>query len=628
MAEKPSLTFLIEADVAQAIESISSVSAQIEKMSGGMLDASGAGQAVSEIDALANSLNNLNPDVSVSVSGIDELIAGFDDIISAKESIGNAPPLAIPVSPGETNKVKNILIQIGAQFKKVSSTVAKGLKLGTTKGVNAALNAFKKIRSGFDSLAKKIAKGLKIGALVGLGALTAAIAVAGKRIISLGADMQDMRLQYQTLLGSDKFGDAMLAQLDEFANKTSFAGDEINKSAKTLLAFGISAKNVIPTMKTIGDAAVGSGGDLNSLTAVFGKVYAKGKADTETLNQFITAGIPIIGELGKIHQKNGQQIYEMAARGEIAYDDIKKAFENMTSEGGVYADIMEKKLGNTSDAWVTFTDQLEFAATIFGETLMPLLKIALDWAIEIADELVAIASDGRAIEYFTNLATSAAESIGTIIMWVTKVYEYTKAVWTTLQRITTLAMEGIQSVVTTLFSNAVRGVISGINLVIKALNMIPKVDIDLVKEPEFVTSLASYAEKSRENFKDAFEEMIIAPEWQEANSKIQNREQKISSAVDKLNGTLENWSKDAKALLKERQDAKGLELPGEVAGAIEEAIQPAAVKSSKSDTDRLTRVGLYKFGEGAVRSLDVERNNLLKNIASSMSRLQTGETLA
>lgn len=47
----------------------------------------------------------------------------------------------------------------------------------------------------------------------------------------------------------------MLEDLSDFAAKTPFELPEVRQNAKQLLAMGVSAENVIPTLKALGDVA-------------------------------------------------------------------------------------------------------------------------------------------------------------------------------------------------------------------------------------------------------------------------------------------------------------------------------------------------------------------------------------
>ena len=54
------------------------------------------------------------------------------------------------------------------------------------------------------------------------------------------------------------------------------------------------------------------------------------------------------------------------------------------------------------------------------------------------------------------------------------------------------------------------------------------------------------------------------------------------------------------------------------------------IKQDKIKTDALTKIGLYgNFGAGQIKSIDRERNNLLKEILHSVGRINTqGAVLA
>lgn len=99
------------------------------------------------------------------------------------------------------------------------------------------------------------------------------------------------------MLGSGEKARILLNDLSQFASKTPFEIPEIRSNAKQLLAMGISADNLIPTMKALGDVSAGLSVPMDRLALAYGQVIAKGKLQGGELKQFTEAGVPLIETL-------------------------------------------------------------------------------------------------------------------------------------------------------------------------------------------------------------------------------------------------------------------------------------------------------------------------------------------
>src|SRR6266571_1497474 len=72
-------------------------------------------------------------------------------------------------------------------------------------------------------------------------------------------NMEQSRVAFAGLLGSGQAADAMLRQLWNFAATTPFEFPELVQSTQQLLGMGFAARDVIPVLTAVGDAAAGVG---------------------------------------------------------------------------------------------------------------------------------------------------------------------------------------------------------------------------------------------------------------------------------------------------------------------------------------------------------------------------------
>ena len=575
----------------------------------------------------------------------------------------------------------NVMIRIGAH---VSGAVA---------GIRGVYGALDSLTQKASSLAV-----VKFGSLISLAAGGAGITGLGLKVAKLGAHAETTRLAFQTMLGSVEKGDAMMAKLDRFSNSTPYSGDQVNQAAKTLMAFGVAAGSVEGELRKVGDVAAGTGKDFNELANIYGKVFAKGKADSMALNQMIAAGIPIVKLLGEQFGKSGDEVYTMAEKGEISAKAVSDAFAKMSGEGGVYANMMEKQSQTVSGLWGAIVGQLEYAGSLIGESIAPIVKKVLTYFQGWADELVAMSQDGRMVQYLSTVALTAVNTRAAVVKTFSWIWEYGaaafgavgdigSAVWYGVQGSAMLAFNAIMrannwleehlraafltigrvgsaifnsmlSIAGSVFVSIVSSAVKAVNAVIAALNKIPGVDIDTVKEPAFVGKVRKFAQEAGKKAADDMYAVISGADFKnvdenvrrknsqydasdaeakknierssnslnfamerfsEAGKNIEANGKKIDDFANRASGAIAKWQSDAQETLAKRRNAK---LDENDKSFAPDTVKTKAVKPEKISVDQLTKIGLYgNFGATQVPNIDKERNELLKQIREQLEKL-------
>lgn len=120
------------------------------------------------------------------------------------------------------------------------------------------------------------------------------------------------------MLGSATDAQQLLKELSVFASKTPFELPDVRSNAKQLLAMGIGVKDLIPTMKALGDVSAGLSVPMDRLALAYGQVIAKGKLQGGELKQFTEAGVPLIETLSKKLGVSTQEFYKMVEAGKVS----------------------------------------------------------------------------------------------------------------------------------------------------------------------------------------------------------------------------------------------------------------------------------------------------------------------
>lgn len=222
--------------------------------------------------------------------------------------------------------------------------------------------------SQMDSLFRNLATG--IGAYFSVQALQGFT----QQLINVRGEFQKTEIAFATMLGSQEKAQNLMAEMVDLAAKTPFGLQEISEGAKRLLAFQIPAEEVVDTLTRMGDVAAGLGVPMGQLIHVYGQVKAQGKLMTNDLYQFMNAGIPILSELGSVLGKTEAEVKEMVGQGKIRFSEIQQVIQNMTNEGGLFFNLMEKQSASLSGQIANLQDALDQMFNKIGQAAEGLLS--------------------------------------------------------------------------------------------------------------------------------------------------------------------------------------------------------------------------------------------------------------
>lgn len=258
------------------------------------------------------------------------------------------------------------------------------------------------INSGFAKMGSGIG-----GLLAGAGIAAGVVGIA-----KLGVEMEQTRVAFSTFLGDADKANALISDLNEFANVTPFDNAQLIDASKALLTAGVSAEGMTDQLKTIGDVAAGAGVPITELSQIFAKATNKGKLQAEELNQFAERGIPILDVLAKKWGVNKAEVLKMGSQGKITADVMKDAFATMSGEGGRFFNMMEKQSQTAGGKISTLIGKLQMIGIAIGEKLVPVISKLADKFISFLDYV------DKNKEIFTILGGAIlgmATAIGTII---------------------------------------------------------------------------------------------------------------------------------------------------------------------------------------------------------------------
>jgi tape measure domain-containing protein len=271
-----------------------------------------------------------------------------------------------------TIKLNKARAQLATMENELSRTTAELQK--NASGFRSASDAAEKTTSAFGRLGSMVKSALVFtGVYGGIYALGDAFKHAATAGIDFDAQMQQAQIGFTTLLGSAQEAQKMLKDLADFAQSTPFEMTGVEEAAKQMLAMGFTAKEILPDMKAIGDAAAALGlqtDGIQRITLALGQLKTHGVVDAQDMLQLTEAGIPAWDILAKAIGKTVPELQKLVSQGVVPADKAVQAliqgmeqrFPNMLS-----------KMNNS------FVSQMGNLKDGLNRTLGEAMKPVFDW---------------------------------------------------------------------------------------------------------------------------------------------------------------------------------------------------------------------------------------------------------
>lgn len=195
-------------------------------------------------------------------------------------------------------------------------------------------------------------------------AVGAAIGFAGYMVhtgLKSAMDYQDNVTAMGVMLGSPVRGREMTDRIQGFARSSPFGQSSLFQSARTLSGYGVSERNILPSLKALGEVTAASGGGTERyqrLSLAFGQVISKGFLKGEELRQFANAGVGIKAFADAIDVTT-PKLLSMMRSGQVESDILIKAFNKLTQEGGKFGGVMEQSMKNARGRVTFIENQFE-----------------------------------------------------------------------------------------------------------------------------------------------------------------------------------------------------------------------------------------------------------------------------
>lgn len=266
----------------------------------------------------------------------------------------------------ETNE---FYIKIGADVDDAMNKLSR-LSSQLSRLASSTQRSSNQISGSMDGVSKSISSAFSsIGVALTTAGITASIIGIGKAALTTAAELQQISVSFRVFTGSAESADKMLAQLKEQALNSPMQFQDIVKGAQTLLQYGLTAQQVIPITKNLGDISGGNADKFQRLSLAFGQVTASGRLMGQEARQMINAGF---NPLQAISDKTGQSMAVLTQKmhdGQISVRDVAEAFDSATSYGGRFYGMADEQSKTLAGAFNKMSESISFTLAKLGEDL-------------------------------------------------------------------------------------------------------------------------------------------------------------------------------------------------------------------------------------------------------------------
>lgn len=245
-------------------------------------------------------------DTSTVAPSVDAAVEGADTAVDVTADTSSVPAAVTAAVDSADAKVA----------VEVDASQAEGALGGFGERAQSALGGATAAAGGFAGGLRGVVRELG-GARLGAAALGATVLTTG---IAYNSLEQSALAAFETLLGSAGAAADMLERIREFGSTSPFPRQVLIQASQQLLAFGVAAEDVIPTLGSVQDAVAALGGgapEIELIVGVLAQIQAQGRVTAEDMNSLALVGINGFEILAEAAGVTGDEIRDRISSGSV-----------------------------------------------------------------------------------------------------------------------------------------------------------------------------------------------------------------------------------------------------------------------------------------------------------------------
>lgn len=215
--------------------------------------------------------------------------------------------------------------------------------------------------------------------------------------LKMSAEMEQLDVAFEVLLGGAGAAREMMAELAAFAKRTPFGLQDVSENAQLLLNFGVSAKQILPDLQSLGDVSAGNAEKFKRLALAYGQAQSKGRLMGQEVLQMTEAGFNPLQQISQMTGKSVKQLSKEMEEGQISTQMLTAAFRAAAGPGGRFHGMMDKQSKTLTGLLSTLLDAVSFGIKPLGDAAAEVLKPLASFAIGAAEAFQAFAERNKGL---------------------------------------------------------------------------------------------------------------------------------------------------------------------------------------------------------------------------------------
>lgn len=237
------------------------------------------------------------------------------------------------------DKAKIKASELGAELSKLdSSKPGQSFQKELSADIGKTTSAFSEMGNSLKNIGLGVAQ-------ASLGSLAATMSGVATKGLNLGSMLEQNKLSFKALTGSAEGSRTVLSSVADFAANNPFQMLDVSNVAREMVAMSVPAQDIAEHLKTVGNVAVASGGDIKGIGHVFSQVAAQGKLMTQDMYQLVNQGVAIMPALARVTGKSMEELRDDMAKGKISFELMTKAMKAIVPED--MAKELQAEMNNT-----------------------------------------------------------------------------------------------------------------------------------------------------------------------------------------------------------------------------------------------------------------------------------------
>ena len=442
-------------------------------------------------------------------------------------------------------------------------------------------------------------------------------------IVRTRGEMQQLEVAFTTMLQSGERASALLADAVEFAAKTPFDLQGVAGGIRQLLAYGTAAEEAIDTVEMLGNVSAGLSVPLNDMIYLYGTLRAQGRAMTVDIRQFAGRGVPIYEELAKVLGVTRQEVSALITEGKVGFPEVEQAFRNMTSEGGMFYNLMREQSKTITGQISNLQDGISQMFNSIGEQSEGVITSAisgLSWMVEHYRELAQVLGVVVAAYGSYRAALIAVNAIQAITVSAKNI-----SAFISLARSITTAKDAMALLNLTFRANPIGLVVSGITTLVTVLLTLRKRINDAARAAdEARQAIADEAAEVNRLAKSLTDTNTSEDERREIMERLRELAPQVVSGIDEENISLQelNTSLEQYNELR-RAEASVQGFASEI--GLDKAADSLAEARERMESERTEIVSIWTDIAARINSIRLENDSLPKSIESIFGIVTSGD---